>query len=118
MKAIGWKAWVETDADPFYEVHSSGLIDWALLPDRIQVVMLYLDENDKVEDKPNRRICSGTDRYWWYKGVDGDWSIYHGNEPVAQVLKKYPGAIIKEGKWTSDKVITTVTALAMAERDK
>jgi hypothetical protein len=49
---------------------------------------------------------SGSDLYWACE-IDGHWTICQGAHED-QPLKRYPGAIIKHGAWTSDEEMQRV----------
>lgn len=117
MNAMGWRVWVEDfDLAAGYRVYRGVQEDWALLPnDGVLCVMIYFDDN-APSGMPLRRIATSSDSYFMFIGPDGHWAIGDNNETVAEVLIRYPGAIVKRGKWTSDQIMQRVSGVAMESR--
>ncbi len=85
LKVIGWSVWYE---DSFYTSHDTR---WGDLPDDgVQVMYLYKSDGRRLH-------CSGDSSYFH---VPPDVWGSNRDEPN-EVRKRYPGAIVKRGKWTS-----------------
>ena len=101
MIILGWAAWVDTPER--VEIYSSKETDWSALPDDgIIFIMLYKDEGDGQESNISypayRESLAGNDFYW--KAPHHAGTIYgSGNDPLAEIKRRYPGASIKRGKW-------------------
>jgi hypothetical protein len=104
-RIIGWRAWY-TGGRTF----DSATTEWEDLPDDgVVLIMLYQD----VRDSSNfflRRGMSGADYY--FKSGDIYGSGFHDDE----IPRRYPGASIKRGKWTTEEEMYAVTEEANRER--
>lgn len=116
---IGWKAWY---ADGSVYVGKSRE-DWAALPDDgVLVVMLYHDElvesyaRPEFEGQRSRRIMSGNDCYWISDGP-ADHIYGQADASPEQVRERYPGALVKTGRFTDDDTFKRVQEEAMADHD-
>lgn len=76
------------------------------------LVMIYFEP-----ERNNRRYNNGSDLYFWQQ-VDGDVIIgstgSNNAMGVADLVAKYPGAVVIEGEWTTDAEMAQITDLAMA----
>ena len=90
MKVTAWKAWYSGGRSFCHEGYK-----WADLPDEgvIGVMIVYDDET--------RRNMTGSDFYWVAEimGVPTFCQGLHDDYPE----RRYPGAIIKIGVWTTDE---------------
>lgn len=90
---IGWRIWYTCDRHFNSEQH-----EWAGLPnDGVLCLKLFYEE-----------MASGDERYTLL--LDGDDYYFHtpdtnlfgcSNDPPEEIRERYPGAIIKRGKWTT-----------------
>ncbi|MHA2279264.1 MAG: hypothetical protein ACXAC5_00010 [Promethearchaeota archaeon] len=86
---VGWKAWYDG------AIYNSKEHSWKDLPnDGLQVVVLYTNKRLRSDDGWCRRIWSGVDYYWTTPESGSE--IFCGDENPTE---RYPGAIIKRGKW-------------------
>ena len=104
MRMIGWKAWYRGG-----RAFCSTGTRWADLPDdgALGFVVLF-DEFSPGSDERYRRFVSGSDLYWMVE-IEGDQTLCQGFHDD-HVEKRYPGAIIKRGAWTSDDEMQRVNA--------
>jgi hypothetical protein len=102
IKIIGWKAWYE-DAE-----FSSDDTEWGQLPDD-GIVIVYHFKSD------GRRLeLAGDDSYFFAPTKSGD--VWGSNrETEKQVQERYPGAIVKRGKWVPLEVFHKIQARAAAD---
>ena len=117
MRAIRWRAWVEDlGAQDGFTLHQGGLDEWADLPDDgIICVMIYFSQN-APSGMPLRRIAHSSDRYFMFIGPDGNWVIGDNNDDASEISRRYPTAVIKRGKWTSDALMQSIIVTAMESR--
>lgn len=95
MKMIAWKAWYRGG-----EAYCSAGCRWEDLPEEGVLGVSILFDND------NRRFMTGSDHYWMVD-ILGEPTLcqgLHDDKPA----KRYPGASIKRGVWTSDEEMQTV----------
>lgn len=116
MKVKGLRAWYADGS-----VHTAPPGHWAALPDDgVLAIVLYFDETTPA-GLPLRRIMSGHDFYFKAPGPGGE--IYgesHSQritEPTADILRRYPGASVKYGKWTDDDTMRRVDKEAADSRE-
>jgi hypothetical protein len=77
--------------------------DWRALPDDgVLTVMLWFGNG-------TRRVEQGNDFYW--ATPDGIWA--HSDEPQDEIERRYPGASVKRGMWTTDAEMERVAAEAI-----
>lgn len=77
--------------------------DWQTLPDDgVLIVMLYHEDG-------TRRIEQGNDSYW----ATPEGAYAHSNDPAEEIKRRYVGASVKRGKWTTDAEMQRVEAEAM-----
>lgn len=80
-----------------------GFEDWRALPaDGVLSVMLWFGDG-------TRRVEQGNDSYFATpEGIYG-----HSDDPAGEIERRYPGASVKRGKWTTDAEMHRVAAEAM-----
>ncbi|MHA2279266.1 MAG: hypothetical protein ACXAC5_00020 [Promethearchaeota archaeon] len=101
---IGFRAWYENS-----QVFDSKTITWENLPDDgLIVVILYENKRLRSGDGHYRRICSNKNYYWIVLPNLLD-VFYDDDNPV----ERYPGAIVKRGKWVPYAEYEAVTKEAM-----
>lgn len=112
---IGWRCWTSKDVfDSKLIAESDWQAHWSLLPDDVQVVMLY--ENWVAANGVRyRQIVQGSDQYFMASGPEGKWIIDGSNAIPEQIVTRYPGAIVKAGKLTSLPSYRQIVAEAMAD---
>ena len=112
-RVIKWLFWYE-NGPPF----SSSRHSWSDLPKvGAQWLVLYFNHRNVSNNKNYREHISGYDFYFAAPGPDGE-TIYGGNNTSREAIeKKYPGAIIVEGKWTSHGNMERITAEATTYAD-
>lgn len=77
--------------------------DWRALPDDgVLTVMLWFDDG-------TRRVEQGNDFY--FATPDGVYG--HNDHPQEETERRYPGASVKRGKWTTDAEMHRVAAEAI-----
>lgn len=114
VKTLGWVVWV----DSFDSIvrYSSKDVAWADVPDDgIVYKMLYKDVDDGTDrqlNPPNsREAMIGVDNYFEAPHRDG--TIYgSGNESIESIQARYPGAVVKKGKWVPSETFSDVQKLA------
>jgi len=85
---VGWRAWFDNG-----DVYCSRDTDWKDIPDDgVQYVMDY--DAELSSDGNYRGILSGYDYYWITP--ESGFEVFGGHEHPGD---RYPGAIIKRGKW-------------------
>jgi hypothetical protein len=112
VRILGWAAWVDTETGT--EIYSS-----ADLPDDgIIYLMLYKDEGDGQEENVNRYIykesLDGVDHYFKAPHHSGIPIYASNNEPVEAIMERYPGAVIKKGKWVPHEYFERIRLDAVA----
>jgi hypothetical protein len=102
VDVLAWKAWYRGG-----QAFCSTGREWDELPDEgvLGIVVLF-DETGPGSNIPLRRMVSGSDLYWACE-IDGHWTICQGAHED-RPEKRYPGAIIKRGVWTSDEEMQRV----------
>lgn len=116
MRILGWAAWVDTDTGT--EIYSSKDTEWADLPDDgIIYIMLYKDEGDGLEENLNRYThregMSGVDHYFMAPHHSGASTYGSNNDTKAEIESRYPGAIVKRGKWVPSEVFESIRVAAI-----
>ena len=78
--------------------YSSAETDWAELPDDgVLLLRLYYDAFSRGGVRYTKSL-SGDDYYFHVPGTD----LYGcNNDPPAEIRERYPGAVVKRGKWTT-----------------
>jgi hypothetical protein len=101
-KMTGWRV--------FYDggrVYDSRTHSWARMPkDGVQIVVVYRDQG--------YRTIEGCDLYFKAGDVIGG-SVCPFDTPET-IKKRYPGASVKLGRWTSDEELTRLQAEAREAR--
>jgi len=115
MRILGWAAWVDTETGT--EIYSSKDMEWEDLPDDgIIFIMLYKDTGDGQESNISyptyTESLAGNDYYW--KAPHHSGTIYgSGNDSLAEIKARYPGADIKRGKWVPHSLFEEVSLEAL-----
>ena len=108
MDILAWKAWYSGG-----RAFCSTGTDWADLPDEgVLGIVVVLDEFGPASDNRLHKFVSGSDLYWMVDLL-GHPTICQGSHED-KPEKRYPGAIIKKGVWTSDEEMQRVN-IEMAE---
>jgi hypothetical protein len=93
--AVGWKAWYIGG-----RVYESASSSWGDLPDDgVLAVKVFFNDNTS-------RNCNGNDQYGLLILSPDSWTIIHNNNE--DNLERYPNAIWKRGKWTSEEEMNAV----------
>ena len=95
MNVVAWKAWYRGG-----QAFCSAGSEWADLPDEgvIGVTIVYSDET--------RRFMTGSD-FYWVADIMGKATFCQGlHDDFPE--RRYPGAIIKKGVWTTDEEMRLV----------
>jgi hypothetical protein len=102
VDVLTWKAWYRGG-----QAYCATGHEWADLPDDgVLGVVVVFDEKSPGTEVQLRRFVSGSDLYWACE-IDGHFTICQGaweDKPH----KRYPGAEIKKGVWTSDEEMQRV----------
>lgn len=95
MKVIGWRVWVD-DGRIFTSINH-----WADIPED-GIILMYI-----YKEGGYREGFSGHDHYFHAPHSEG--TIYGCNDdPIEEIEKRYPGAIVKKGKWVPPEVFERV----------
>lgn len=109
MKVIGWRAYRIGG-----EVFNSRVSTWQSIPhDGWAIFMLFLDKVNESNQKHLKRLMQGDDHYFKAGEVYGSSS----GSTIEEILKRYPSAIVKLGKWTTDQEIAEINERAFAETE-
>jgi hypothetical protein len=104
MKVFAWKAWYRGG-----QSYCSTGTDWSELPEEgVLGIVVVFDEFSPGTEVRLRRMVSGTDLYWACE-LAGEFTICQGSHDD-KPEKRYPGAEIKKGVWTSDDEMQRVNA--------
>lgn len=104
MRTFAWKAWY-TGGRAF----CSDGTDWADLPDDgVLGIVVVFDEVSQPSGERFRRLVSGSDLYWMVDLLGSPTICQGAHEDRPD--KRYPGAMIKRGTWTSDEDMQRVNA--------
>lgn len=97
---VGWRCWYTDDRH-----YSSADHSWAELPDDgVLCLKLYYDEQAGGDERYTL-LLDGDDRYFHIPNTD----LYGcSNDPPDEILERYPGAVVKRGKWTTAEEFYTV----------
>ena len=102
MNVLAWKAWYRGG-----QAYCSTGREWASLPDEgVLAVVVVFDECCPTSGVQLRRMISGSDLYWTCE-IDGHETFCQGSHED-KPRRRYPGAIIKRGIWTSDEEMQRV----------
>ena len=87
--------------------------EWADLPDDGLLVVVIYTERESLDGDihVHRRIRAGFD--WYFHVPDSDLYAANNDEPD-EIRKRYPGAILKRGKWAGEEEYRTVYETAEA----
>ncbi len=114
IRTLGWVAWVDTVTGIVR--FSSKETPWVDVPDDgIVYKMLYKvvdDGTNRQLNPPNsREEMIGVDHYFEAPHRDG--TIYgSSNESIEVIEARYPGAVVKKGKWVPSETFFDVQKLA------
>ena len=99
MNVVGWRAWYLGG-----RAFDSKTNTWADLPDDgVIQIYLFMDTRDQTTRLPYRRGMAGSDFYWHVAG-EGVYGCCDASEMKPdEILKRYPGALIKRGRWVSQE---------------
>lgn len=103
----GWRAWY-TNGRTFNSDDDA----WSDLPhDGVLVIVVYLDEYSGADDGVQHRyILDGSD---WYFHVPDEGIIGSNSDSASEILERYPGALLKRGKWTDPETFRAVKQAAV-----
>lgn len=111
MNVVGWKAWY-TNGRKF----DSSQTSWSDLPDDGAIlIQLYFDKRGERSRLPYRRVFLGDD-YFWHVPPDLWGSCRHAEMTPEEICERYPDAMIKRGKWTSEDEYKTIVDTAHKDR--
>lgn len=82
--------------------YCSTSVQWEDLPEDGMLGYVILFDQRADSGRRHHRIASGRDWYWMSPGVDGNPIFAESNDTKEEILDRYPGAILRRGKWTSD----------------
>lgn len=101
---LGFRVWYEND-----QIFDSKTTTWEVLPDDgLIVVMLYENKRLKSGTGYYRKICSNQSYYWVVPPNNLD-VFYDDDNPI----ERYPGAVVKRGKWVPYAEYETAIKKAM-----
>lgn len=89
---VGWRCWYTDDRH-----FNSEQDEWGELPDDgVLCVKLYYDEFADNGETRYTLLLDGHDHYFHVPETD---LFGSSNDPVEEIHERYPGAIVKRGKW-------------------
>ena len=102
MAVAGWRTYY-TEGRDFNSTDDR----WADLPDDgVLVLRLYYDDFAGRDGSVRyTKSLSGDDHYFHIPGTD---LFGCNNDPIDEIHDRYPGAIVKRGKWTTHAEMTAV----------
>lgn len=104
MKVIAWKAWFAGGV-----VFCSDGVTWDELPDDGMLgLVTVFDERNTANGIRLKRHVDGCDWYWQAPGLDGEPIFGYSDDDPDEIRDRYPGAVVKRGKWTSDPEMSRV----------
>ena len=107
MPVTAWRAYYTDD-----RAFASTETPWRDLPDDgVLLVRLYYDEFTRGGDVRYTKSLSGDDHYFHVPGTD---LFGCNNDPIPEIRARYPGAVVKRGKWTTHAEMQRVKADAKA----
>lgn len=93
MNVEGWRAYY-TDGRAF----DSATHDWVDLPDDgLLVLVIYYDRWSGDGTVQQRMTLDGDDHYFHVPGTE---LFGCNNDPIEEIERRFPGAVVKRGKWT------------------
>ena len=115
MKVMGWD--IRYDLVDSSQITSEGRgLSWLGLPDdKVQAIMLYNDEMT-VQNVRYRTIYQGYDHYFQAPSANGGTIYGANNDPVEDIKRRYPGAIILRGSWADDDEYKAILASIHKDR--
>lgn len=101
MKVMGWD--IRYDSVDHPKITAKGrCISWKGLPDdRVQAIMLYYDEMT-VQGVRYRTILQGWDHFFQAPSANGGTIYGANNDPIEDIKRRYPGAVVLRGSWADD----------------
>lgn len=102
MTPVGWLAWYTEGRR-----YSSDETAWDDLPDDGALLFVVYFDRTTPGGVRHKRILSGADYYFRQGPLLAD-----TNDPPDEIRRRYPGAVIKRGKWTTDDDMARVLAEA------
>lgn len=113
IQVVGWKVWVVTPQSEVKTLTGRTLAACRSVPDDgVLVWMLYYDRFNTSGDVRYRRIEQGSDTYFCAPGMS-DVLYGHSDDKPDTVKARYPGAVVKLGKWADDATYRRVVNEAM-----
>ena len=103
MDVIAWKAWYREGL-----IFCSTGTEFSDLPDDGALAFVVLFDEKAPNGFPLRKQYSGGTLYWMVD-IQGHQTLCQGDHED-RPEKRYPGAIIKRGAWTSDQEMQLVNA--------
>lgn len=104
----GWRAYYADGAR--YSSRESRPED--LPRDGVLGIVKYLDKRTQA-GKPYRAILSGDDHYFYWQG---EW--FSNSDPVDEIRRRYPGALLLRGRWTASAEMECVQAEMARAREE
>ena len=106
-EVIGWRAWFEKE-----QIFDSKTHNWENIPDDgVLIIVQYHKIIHPNTKERYRRTWSGVDYYW--TTPESKLEVFCGDESP---IERYPGAVIKRGKWVP--VVEMETANEIARNTK
>ena len=100
MNVIGWATWYDNN-----RIFTSEDAVWEDLPDDgIQAIVLFQDDSSK-------NVINGYDYYFKVGDIFGG-----NNDNPRDTAKRYPGAVIKRGRWTTTEEIHRINSEVLASQ--
>lgn len=98
--ADGWRLYYTED-----RAYSSADTEWVACPDDgVLALVLYYDAYTDGGVQ-YRKVLTGDDHYFHVPGTD----LYGcNNDSIPEIEARYPGAVVKRGKWTTHAEMTRV----------
>ena len=101
MAVDGWRAYYTGGREFGSDGH-----DWADLPDDgVLLLKLYYDEFTADGSVRYTKRLSGDDHYFHAPGTD---LFGCNNDPIEDIHDRYPGVVVKRGKWTTREEMVAV----------
>lgn len=109
VAGVAWRAWYVDG-----RTYDSRSCRWRDLPDDGALgFRIYFLEMPAPDGLPQARVMSGSDYYFCVPGV----GYFDSDDEPAEIRRRYLGAIIKRGKWTTDREMIEVNRLMMDARE-
>lgn len=112
-REIGWRAWYDHSRK-----YDSATTKWEDLPDDgMQVLVVYYEDDNRMMFGPSPDQRSGVDHYFQVPGPDGEMIYGSNSDTDTEILARYPGAIIKRGRWTTYEEFSRLQEEAGTEKE-